>query len=114
MKNFFEKTKEILKKIWKYLAVAFSIVFIAKIGGFLSKFRSSNKKEIKEIKKEIKEETKELGVKVEALLRVKSFTDEQEEKIKQSLVEKDSAVETLTEDNSNRKEELKSFLPDLD
>ena len=39
---------------------------------------------------------------------------EQEEKIKQSLVEKDSAVETLTEDNSNRKEELKSFLPDLD
>ena len=55
MKNFFEKTKEIFKKIWKYLAVAFSIVFIAKIGGFLSKFRSSNKKEIKEIKKEIKE-----------------------------------------------------------
>ena len=51
MKNFFEKTKEILKKVWKYIAVAFSLVFIAKIGGFLSKFRSSNKKEIKEIKK---------------------------------------------------------------
>ena len=107
MKNFFEKAKEILKKIWKYLAVAFSIVFIAKIGGFLSKFRSSNKKEIKEIKKEIKEETKELGVKVEEV-------KEQEEKIKQSLVEKESTVETLTEDNSNRKEELKPFLPDLD
>ena len=30
MKNFFEKTKEIFKKIWKYIAVAFSIVFIAK------------------------------------------------------------------------------------
>lgn len=107
MKNFFEKVKEIFNKIWKYLAVAFSIVFIAKIGGFLSKFRSSNKKEIKEIKKEIKEETKELGVKVEEV-------KEQEEKIKQSLVEKDSAVETLTEGNSNRKEELKPFLPDLD
>ena len=107
MKNFFEKTKEIFKKIWKYLAVAFSLVFIAKIGGFLSKFRSSNKKEIKGIKKEIKEETKELGVKVEEI-------KEQEEKIKQSLVEKDSAVETLTKGNSNRKEELKSFLPDLD
>ena len=107
MKNFFEKTKEIFKKIWKYLAVAFSLVFIAKIGGFLSKFRSSNKKEIKEIKKEIKGETKELDVKVEE-------AKEQEEKIKQSLVEKDSTVETLTKDNSNRKEELKPFLPDLD
>ena len=107
MKNFFEKTKEIFKKIWKYIAVAFSIVFIAKIGGFLFKFRSSNKKEIKEIKKEIKGETKELDVKVEEV-------KEQEEKIKQSLVEKDSAVETLTEGNSNRKEELKPFLPDLD
>ena len=107
MKKFFEKVKEILKKIWKYLVMEFSLVFIVKIGGLLSKFRSSNKKEIKEIKKEIKEETKELGVKVEEV-------KEQEEKIKQSLVEKDSAVETLTEDNSNRKEELKSFLPDLD
>ena len=107
MKNFFEKAKEIFKKIWKYLAMAFSLVFIVKIGGLLSKFRSSNKKEIKEIKKEIKEETKELGVKVEEV-------KEQEEKIKQSLVEKDSTVETLTEDNSNRKEELKPFLPDLD
>ena len=90
MKNFFEKTKETFKKIWKYIAVAFSLVFIAKIGGFLSKFRSSNKKEIQGIKKEIKEETKELGVKVEEV-------KEQEEKIKQSLIEKDSAVETLTE-----------------
>ena len=107
MKKFFEKVKEIFKKIWKYLVMAFSLVFIVKIGGLLSKFRSSNKKEIKEIKKEIKEETKELGVKVEEV-------KEQEEKIKQSLVEKDSTVETLTEDNSNRKEELKPFLPDLD
>ena len=107
MKNFFEKVKEIFKKIWKYLAMAFSLVFIVKIGGLLSKFRSSNKKKIKEIKKEIKEETKELGVKVEEV-------KEQEEKIKQSLVEKDSTVETLSEDNSNRKEELKPFLPDLD
>ena len=107
MKKFFEKVKEIFKKIWKYLVMAFSLVFIVKIGGLLSKFRSSNKKEIKEIKKKIKEETKELGVKVEEV-------KEQEEKIKQSLVEKDSAVETLTEGNSNRKEELKSFLPDLD
>ena len=107
MKKFFEKVKEIFKKIWKYLVMAFSLVFIVKIGGLLSKFRSSNKKEIKEIKKEIKEETKELGVKVEEV-------KEQEEKIKQSLVEKDSTVETLTKDNSNRKEELKSFLPDLD
>ena len=87
--------------------MAFSLVFIVKIGGLLSKFRSSNKKEIKGIKKEIKEETKELGVKVEEV-------KEQEEKIKQSLVEKESTVETLTEDNSNRKEELKPFLPDLD
>ena len=107
MKNFFEKVKEIFKKIWKYLAMAFSLVFIVKIGGLLSKFRSSNKKEIKGIKKEIKEETKELDVKVEE-------AKEQEEKIKQSLVEKESTVETLTEDNSNRKEELKPFLPDLD
>ena len=107
MKNFFEKVKEIFKKIWKYLVMAFSLVFIVKIGGLLSKFRSSNKKEIKGIKKEIKEETKELGVKVEEV-------KEQEEKIKQSLVEKESTVETLTEDNSNRKEELKPFLPDLD
>ena len=107
MKKFFEKVKEIFKKIWKYLVMAFSLVFIVKIGGLLSKFRSSNKKEIKGIKKEIKEETKELGVKVEEV-------KEQEEKIKQSLVEKDSTVETLTEDNSNRKEELKPFLPDLD
>ena len=107
MKKFFEKVKEIFKKIWKYLVMAFSLVFIVKIGGLLSKFRSSNKKEIKGIKKEIKEETKELGVKVEEV-------KEQEEKIKQSLVEKESTVETLTEDNSNRKEELKPFLPDLD
>ena len=107
MKNFFENVKAILMKIRMYLAMSFSLVFIVKIGGLLSKFRSSNKKEIKEIKKEIKEETKELGVKVEEV-------KEQEEKIKQSLVEKDSAVETLTEGNSNRKEELKSFLPDLD
>ena len=107
MKKFFEKVKGIFKRIWKYLAMAFSLVFIAKIGGLLSKFRSSNKKEIKEIKKEIKEETKELGVKVEEV-------KEQEEKIKRSLVEKESTVETLTEDNSNRKEELKPFLPDLD
>lgn len=107
MKDFFEKLKNMFKKVWKPVAVAFSLIFITKLGGLLSKWKSSIKGDIKEVKKEIKTETKEVGNKVTDI-------KEQEEKIKQSLVEKDSTVETLTEDNSNRKEELKSFLPDLD
>ena len=106
MKEIFTGIAEFFKKIWKYLAMAFTLIFITKIGGILAKTRSSNKKEIKEIKKEIKEEIKQAEVKTEEV-------KEQEQELIQSLEKKDERVEQIIKDNTDRKEDLKTFLPDL-
>lgn len=106
MKEFFEKVKDFFNKMWKPIAVVFSLIFITKIGGLLANGKSSVRKEIKEVKKEIKTETKEVKEKVTDL-------KEQESKLNQSLEEKDIKSEELKEDNDRRKEDLKTFLPDL-
>lgn len=102
----FTKIIEFFKKVWKYIAFAFTLIFITKIGGLLTKMRSSNKKEIKEVKKEIKKEVKQAEAKMEEV-------KEQEQELIQSLEKKDERVEQIIKDNTDRKEDLKTFLPDL-
>ena len=106
MKEFFEKLKDFFNKMWKPITVVFSLIFITKIGGFLAKWKSSVKKEIKEVKKGIKTETKEVNNKVTDI-------KEQEEKLSQSLEEKDRKSEELKQEDNKRKEDLKTFLPNL-
>lgn len=106
MMKIFTKIIEFFKKVWKYIAFAFTLVFITKIGGLLTKMRSSNKKEIKEVKKEIKKEVKQVEVKLEEV-------KEQEQELVQSLEKKDEKVEQIIKNNTDRKEDLKTFLPDL-
>lgn len=106
MKDFFEKLKNMFKKVWKPIAVIFSLVFITKLGGLLSKWKSSIRRDIKEVKKEIKTETKEVDNKATDI-------KEQEEKLNQSLEEKDIQSEELKQENNKREESLKTFLPDL-
>ena len=95
----FTKIIEFFKKVWKYIAFAFTLIFITKIGGLLTKMRSSNKKEIKK-------EAKQVEVKLEEV-------KEQEQELVQSLEKKDEKVEQIIKNNTDRKEDLKTFLPDL-
>ena len=51
MKDFFEKLKNMFKKVWKPIAVIFSLVFITKLGGLLSQMEILYKKGYKGSKK---------------------------------------------------------------
>lgn len=106
MKEFFTKAKEVLKRIWKPIAVMVSLISITKLGGFFSKWKSTIRRNTKEIKKEIKTEIKEVDTKVMNL-------KEQEKELTQSLEEKDKKSEELKLKNTEREEDLKTFLPNL-